>query len=206
VPLFLAIGLGLAYYPRIGPGIFSNAGLCLSGLLLLWSVHEMQFQAPTTRWGRWIVQHIDDLFPALLIALQGGFIILAAMLIWFTLPDLGFSPGPMSSISLFGILVLSPIRRILAGTAPPNPTARRELLTEALGYLSTILATLFIAGFLTHMVPPPEDPEAENVPMGTIIIWVLATLTILTCIILFVDHIVRKIPPSRREEKIDSLN
>jgi hypothetical protein len=206
VPLLLALWLGTAYYPRIGPGIYANAGLSLAGLLLLWSVREMQFYPPTSRWGRWIAQHMDDLFPALLIGLQGGFIVLAALLIWNTLPDLGFSPGRMSSIALFGILLLSPVRRILAGTAPAAPSAPRELITESLGYLSAIFATLFIAGFLTQLVPPPEDPESEPFPMGTIIIWVLATLAVLTCVILFIDHVVRKMPPARRDDKIDTLD
>ncbi len=205
VPLLLAVWLGTAYFPRIGPGLYANAGLSLAGLLLLWSVRDMQARPPVSRWGRWIAQRMDSIFPALLIGLQGWFVLLAAVLIWNTVSELGFTAGRMNTVALMGILLLAPIRRILAGTELQNPPPLRELFTEALGYLNAILVTLFIAGFLTAL-DQSQGTRTGEPPMGIIIVWMFATLVILTCIILFLDHIVRKMPPMHREEEIDTLD
>lgn len=204
VPLALALALAAAYFPRIGPGLFANAGLTLAGLMTLWSVRDMQTRAPVSRWGRWIVSRMDDLFPALLIGLQGWFVLMTTVLIWFTVAELGFRGSIFSGCMLFGILLLAPIRRILAGTEPPHPHPLRELLSEGLGHLNTILVTLFVAGSLTSLNRP--DPTNTEPPMMIIVIWLAATLVILTCVILFLDHIVRKMPPIPREEPADTLD
>lgn len=204
VPLALALWLAYVHFPRIGPGLFANAGLSLAGLMTLWSVREMQTRAPGTRWGRWIASRMHDLFPALLIGLQGWFVLLTALLMWFTVAELGFPGGIFSGINLFGILLLAPIRRILAGTEPAHPHPLRELLSEGLGYLNAILVTLFITGVLTAINRP--SPTSTEPPMIIILIWMVAVLTILTCVILFLDHIVRKMPPLQRDEPVDTLD
>ncbi|HMP75667.1 MAG TPA: hypothetical protein PKE12_05150 [Kiritimatiellia bacterium] len=206
VPLALSIWLAVTQFPLIGPGLYANAGLSLAGLLLLWSVRAMQREPPRSVWGRGIMNHIDALYPALLVSLQGWFVMLSALLIWFTVTELGFPANAFHHGLLVGILLLSPVRRVLRGTEPPHPSPRRELLMEGLGNLNAILITLFVTAIMTTSNLPPGVPLTGEIPPLLLFTWMGAVLVVLTCVILFLDHIVRKMPPTIREEQKDTLD
>ena len=124
VALGLSFWLGATHFPRIGPGLFANAGFSLAGLLLLWSVRAMLREPPRSRWAQRLVARIDSVFPALLVSLQGWFVMLSALLIWFTVRELGFPANRFHDVILIAILLLAPVRRILRGTEPQNPPPR----------------------------------------------------------------------------------
>lgn len=206
VSLLLGIWIGAAHMPMMGPGVFANTGFSAAGLLLLWSLRNVHQVSPQTRWGTWLKQKTEAPFPAVLIGLQGWFLSLIALLMWFTVTELGFPANGFHHTMLLGILFLIPIRRILNGTEPPHPTPWRELITEALGYLNVCLITLFVAAVASTASLPPDKPLTGELPMGIIFIWMAAVLVVLTCIILLLDHIVRKMPPTIRTEEQDTLD
>lgn len=207
VALGLCIWMGAAHYPSIGPGLYANAGFSAGGLLLLWGMRALHLPpyAPKTRWGAWLARRGNDWFPAFLIGLQGWFVLLMALLIWFSIAELGFAAHTAHHLTLLGILLLAPVRRILRGSQPPHPSPRRELLSEGLGYLNAILITLFAAFVGSTASLPPGEPLTGELPLGIILLWLAAVLIVMTCIVLFIDHIVRKMPPAAIPEKKDTL-
>lgn len=207
VALLLAVWFGSAHLPQIGPGIYASAGFSAAGLLLLWGLRNMHRSKIRSRWAHWLRAHTEASFPAILILFQGWFLLLIAMLIWFTIADLGFAANTLQNVLLLVILLFIPVRRILAGTASQHPSPRRELTTQGLTYLNVAIVTLFLAAAISGtMLPPQEQVFSSEIPMGAIIIWLSATLVILTCLILFLDHIVRKMPPAPKQEEQDTLD
>jgi hypothetical protein len=206
VPLGLSIWLGTTHYPLVGPGIFANAGFSFAGLLLLCSVRAMLRVPPRSRWAQRLMARIDTVFPALLVSLQGWFVMLSALLLWFTVRELGYPANLFHDAVLISILLLAPVRRILRGTEPQNPPPRRELLSEGLGNLNVILITLFAAAIMTTSSLPPGQPLTGEIPSIVLFTWMASVLVVLTCVILFLDHIVRKMPPTVHVEEKDSLD
>ncbi|MCO5045259.1 MAG: hypothetical protein J5I99_10710 [Verrucomicrobia bacterium] len=206
VALGLAIWMGSAQMPMPGPGLFANAGFSAAGIFLLWALRNLHTTPPRSRWGQRVRARSENQFPAIVICLQGWFILLIALLIWFTVAELGFAANGFQHTLLIGILLLAPVRRILDGTEPPRPSPRRDLIRETLAYLNVCLITLFIAAVLTTAMLPPDAPATSELPFAVMFIWVVVTLILLTCAILLLDHIVRKMPPTVRSEEQDTLN
>ncbi|MCS6772183.1 MAG: hypothetical protein NZ740_09195 [Kiritimatiellae bacterium] len=204
VPLLIALYLARAYHPHIGPGLLANAGLALSGILFLWGVRNLQFEAPATRWGRWIAARLNDLFPPVVIVLQGWFVILAVGLLWFAILGLGLPATALDTGLLFLFIVFSTLLRLLAGTQPQHPSARRLLFQKGLACLNRIAAAVFFARLFTLVTAPPEAGSGSNVL--AILIWILAILVILAAIVLFADFLVRKMPRHFSAPPEDSLD
>lgn len=202
VALGIALYIGAARFPDVGPGWFANAGLTASGLLLLWGVRKLQRDTPVTRWGRWIARRMNDLFPALLVGLQGWFVLLAALLLWYTILELGLPAGPFDTGVLVAILALAPLRRILAGTEPPNPAPARAAWATGLRLLNVALIAIFSARALSELTRPPPGGD---LPLFPILVWIAATLVVLACVILFIDFWVRKMPQSPPGTPADKL-
>lgn len=206
VPFLLSLWLAKSHFPQIGPGLWATAGFSLSGLLALWSLKGMIDYPPHSRVAIWYAKNAQDLFPATLIVMQGWFVLITACLIWFSFAELGYGATVFHHILLLGILLLAPIRRILRGTEPQHPSPRRELLTEGIDYLNVCMFTLFIAACMSLFILPPGTLITHEVPLGLILVWFIATMVVLTCVVLFVDHIVRKMPPPPEAERPDSID
>ncbi len=206
VPMVLSVWLAFSHAPRVGPGLWAAAGFSLSGLLSLWSLKRMLAVPPRARLAGWYARNAQSLYPAALIVTQGWFVLLSTCLIWFTFIGLGYTVTPAHHILLGGVLLFAPIRRILRGTEPMHPSPLRELMTEGLDYLNACVFTLFVAAFASLFILPPGTLITHEVPLGLILVWFVATIVILTCIILFLDHIVRKMPGPPATERVDSLD
>lgn len=207
VALLLAIWFGVAHRPLTGPGIYASAGFSAAGLLILWGLRNIQRGKLHTRWGNWLKARTEQTFPAILILSQGWFLLLIAMLIWFTIVELGFAANTLQHALLLLILLFIPVRRILAGTESQHPSPRRELTTQGLTYLNVAIITLFLAAATSStMLPQQEQVFSSEIPMGAILIWLGAILIILTCVVLFLDHIVRKMPTTPKPEEQDTLD
>lgn len=206
VTLLLALWVGFAQAPLIGPGIFANAGLALTGLLLLLALRNLHATSPQTRWGIWLKQRSEGAFPALIIGLQGWFTLLVALLLWFTISEIGFQPNGFEHTLFIGIFLLVPIRRILSGSEPIHPHPRRELIAEALTCLNICLITLLTATITSDAALPATQRFSAGIPPTIVLIWVAATLIMLTSVILLLDHIVRKMPSTEPPEARDTLD
>lgn len=193
VPIGIALLLGSSR-PAPGPGLFASAGIAAAGLLMVLGLHGLHREESLARPSRWLVKNSDRWYPALLIILQNLFISLTVLLLWFATADLGFPATPLLHAQLMVLLGLSPVRRVLHGTYPPDPSAWRELLVEFLRYVHASLVASFLASLLTRLMIPPGERLEQGLPPGLIFIWVPAVLVIITSIILFIDHVLRKMP------------
>ncbi len=192
--------------PHPGPGLVSCAGLSASGLLLLAGLRGLLTE-PRLRWPfhRW-APHADRWFPIALIALQNFFITLALLPLWFATADLGFPATPVMHILLLLLFVLAPLRRILQGTHPLEPTVPREVIMEFLRYTYVCVIALFVTLLISHMNNPASDQAAAEPSVGAIFLWLPCILINLGCFVLFVDHLVRKLPPPPAPETKDTLD
>jgi hypothetical protein len=206
VPVGLALLTWWSHFPRGGPGIYATAGLAISGLLMLWSLRAVHSDAGISGLSRRLIARSDRWYPAALILAQSFFIALTVLLLWFTICELGFAASWLQHSLLIAYLLLLPIRRILQGTEPMHPSPLHELVMEFLGYLNTCIVTLFIAGCATLALLPPDKPLTGELPPSIVLVWLPAILVIITCVILLIDHVLRKMPQPAATEAKDELD
>lgn len=192
----LVMGLGLilavSHYPRIGPGLWANMGLTAGAMLALWSLRQLAEKPATTVWGRAIRSRMEDIFPAALITLEGFFGILFGLLIWFAVREQGIAVSGVLGFLALSVVAILPLRRILAGTEPPEPSAQRIRWREGLDLLHAVLVTWLIASALVDMMTP-SSPTDTAALVGRLIVRTLAVLITLFCAILFLDLTHRKL-------------
>lgn len=205
LPLLMAVLLATSQ-ARPGPGHYAGGGLALAGLLLLFGLRDLHRVPPLSRAARWLVQRSDRWFPAALLMLQNFFIALCVLQLWFASTALGVPVTLLQHALLVTILLLSPLRRILHGTYPPQPSPRRELAVEFLRYLNASVVALFLASLCTRLMVPPGDRMSQGLPPGVILTWMPAVLVILGSVILFIDHVLRKMPPAPPTTEKDALD
>lgn len=185
--------------PDPGPGLVAGLGLSGAGLLSLAGLRGLLHESRLTGPGHNLKTRADAWFPAALILHQNYFIALILLPLWWATAELGFPASPFMHVVLLLLLGLAPWRRILEGTHTEAASAGREILMEGLRYtyysLLAILITTCIArqGQTDHQSTPPPAT-------GSIFLWLPCVLIVLTCFILFLDHILRKMPP--REEVV----
>lgn len=205
VPVVLAVILWYSRFPHGGPGLYSVAGLGAAGLLMLAGVRMAHEEPNIGRLARALVSRSDTWYPAYVLATQNLFIALTALLLWFTICDLGFAASWMQHSLLVLLLLLSPVRRIMAGTEPAHPGPWRELLSEGLRYVNACTVAFFAAGCLTVVIIPPDEPLTRSLPAGVVLAWLPAVLVAIGSVILFIDHLLRKMPAPPPPEEKDEL-
>lgn len=192
--------------PDPGPGLVACAGLSAAGLLLLAGLRGLMTE-PHVHWPfhRW-TPHADRWFPMALIALQNYFITLALLPLWFATEDLGFPATRTLHILLLLLFMLAPLRRILQGTHPLETSVTREVIMEFLRYTYVCLIALFVTLLMSRMNVPADDQPGTEPSAGAIFLWLPCILINLGCFVLFVDHLVRKLPPPPVTETKDTLD
>jgi hypothetical protein len=206
VPALLALWIGVSRFPHGGPGLYAACGLALAGLLMLWSARQVHRERDVSRFTRWLVRYSDAWYPSFVLVCQNFFVGLTVMLLWLTVCELGYAASWLQHTLLLLLLALSPLRRILHGTEPMNPSPLRELFTEALGYLHATLLAVFLASSISIALLPPDKPLTGALPLSVVMVWVPAVLVIITCVILLIDHILRKMPQPAPPEAKDGLD
>ncbi len=191
----VGIALFMAASPKaLGPGWYSTVGLAAAGLLLLTGLRGLHTESRLTRSARWLVQHTEGWYAALLVMLQNYFVAILVLLLWFAIADLDFPATPLQNVLLLALLLLAPVRRILDGTYTPNPGPLREILMESLRYLNASLIAVFVASTLSTIMMPPGDNFANGLPPTLVLVWLPAVLVVLGSGVLLIDHILRKMP------------
>jgi hypothetical protein len=111
--------------------------------------------------------------------------------------ELGFPATPFMHVVLMLLLGLAPLRRILEGTHTESASAAREIVMEGLRYTYYSLLAILLTTCVARQGQTPGGSETAPSP-GSIFLWMPCVLIVLTCFVLFLDHILRKMPP--REE------
>lgn len=202
IPAGLTLVLFYAYGAKSGPGLWMALGLSLAFQMMLWSARALpDHPAGRTRWGNRLAASADAWYPYFLIWIQGAFMALTGVIFWSTLGELGYRGGTAQTALLVGWLLLQPIRRSARLAAAESKTARAEVVYYMAHYLGWSLLTVFIA-----LVVGDVASSGSASPLAGLFLWIPVVLIVLTQAILFVDHVVRKLPdaPAARTRR-DSL-
>ena len=100
---------------------------------------------------------------------------------------------------------MAPLRRILFGSLPIYPPPHLEILVEFVRYSSAALGAIFTALLASRLMFPPGEKMTGTLPAGLVILWMAAVLINIGCLILFIDHVLRKMEPALPDEKKDVL-
>ncbi len=172
------------------PGYWVVMGMALGTLMVLRGALELQTSAHhrTQLAGR-LSQARERWFPYLLFGTQTLFLYLLVSVLWFTLPALGVDLHLILHIGLYVLLTLITVRRLIAEWARHKVAVVRLPVQDGIQYTTTIIVTLLVAVAMTHAVSPFGHPITGDNSMPIVIIWVIASLIILCCIILIIDRL-----------------
>lgn len=204
IPIVTAVVLAVSVPPP-RPVHYAVTGLGLAGLLILAALRRMETERNPGPLARSLNRNRDAWFPAIMVLGQNYFVSLTIALLWTTMVGLGFSAGPLQHALLAAVLVVSPFRRLLFGTYPPHPGPLREISVEFVRYTFVCLLTLFIASLGARMALPPDARLTQTLPAPFIILWIAASLVCITCAVLFIDHLLRKMPSPTAGQPKDVL-
>lgn len=195
----------LASQPDPGPGLFACTGLSASGLCLLTGLrgllHESSLRWPFRTW----LERAETWYPMALISFQNYFVTLALLPLWYATEDLGFPATPTLHTLLVLLFVLAPVRRIFQGTHTLTSSVRREVIMEFLRYTYVCVIALFVTLLMARLGSPAGRQPGTEPSAGAIFLWLPCTLIHIGCFVLFVDHLVRKLPPAPVMESKDTL-
>lgn len=175
------------------PGYWVILGTALGGLMILRGALDLRAATKhRTQLATRLTASVDHWFPLLLFSAQTVYMFLLVALMWFTLPSLGVYLHPLLHVGLFSLLTLIAIRRLIAEWARHKGPSIRLPVQDGLQYTTATIVTLLVAIALTHAISPFGHPITGDNSLPIVIIWVIASLVILCCIILFVDRIFSK--------------
>lgn len=207
LPIAVALILFYAHGAKSGPGLWMALGLGVGLQLMLWSGHALhRSRRGRSKLGDRLVARSDTWFPSFLIVIQGGFTAIILLTFWFTLQELGYRSMIAQYVLIAALLVLLPVRRIVRLKAAEDPTVANEIIYFTLYYCHWILVTLFIATTIQALVFP-DQLVSSSFPTGMLFIWIPAVLGIIGSAVLFVDHVIRKLPArantTKEKDKLD---
>lgn len=182
----------LARASRAGPGLWCVCGVCLGLEILLWGAFKLYFlRQRQSRLGAYLAATSDLWFPYLLFTLQNLFFILLLLMLWFTLADLGFPAQALEHSLFILLLAMIPVRRFIRRMQLVTPSSKVHFADRIFRYLTTIIATLFVAGCMTRFMIPPGTSLTWHAPPGVVFVWVIGVLIILGCLLLMFDGYLR---------------
>ena len=206
VPAGLILVLFYAYGAKSGPGLWMGLGVALALQLALWSARSLpRYPEGRTRLGSRFSASIDGWLPPFVILIQAGFLGVTTAVLWFTLIELGFDSSLSQHICIALWVVLQPIRRIAHLRSVEHSHKSDEVVYHLAHYLSHITLTFFIAVTCNNLMIPTQAAPG-NSPVAPLLVWIPAILAIISFAVLFVDHVLRKLPPrSSSSQPTDSL-
>lgn len=204
----VALGVALLFAaarPDPGPGLVAGMGLAGAGLLSLFGFRTLLKEPQRRAYLQRFQTLSEQWFPVVLILHQNYFIALILTTLWNAVADLGFPFTPFMTTLLYLLLVLAPLRRILEGTHDEASSSGREILMEGLRYTYYSLLAILLTTCVARRGYTADEAAAAPSP-GSIFLWMPCILIVLTCFILFLDHILRKMPPRAEAEAKDTLD
>ncbi len=193
LPLAIAAMLMFAYPAGPGPGLWAALGVSIGLELVLWGAFALHgLRKPATALGARLVEISDQWYPYLLFGVRKTFVILSLTLLWLTLLDLGFPESTWHHVNFVLLMILYPISLFTREMAQQDEMLRFDLLADFFHYLGIILLTTFVTGVVTLLSAPSVALTSQQHNPFLIVLWVAASLVILTCVALFLDRAFRR--------------
>ncbi len=141
----------------------------------------------------------DAWFPLFLFVMQNVFCILTFAILWVQILDIGLAEYTQwwHHLILGFVIFLFPFRRGLLEYLRDRDIDTDGLVEQGLRYLTWIIGAVFLTGTLTPwIVSATQGPQ--KAPVGLVVLWVPATLIVITCLFLFTEHLVTFLGRRRR--------
>jgi hypothetical protein len=166
-------------------GLATGTGLMVAGALNL----SDQPDAYGLKWTPQLVASRTAWFPYLLFAAQTVYLFCLVALIWFALPELGVPLNPGLHISMFALLTLITLRRLIGEWARQRAKYSTIPLREVLHLSTTMLVTLLVAIAASHAVSPFGHPITGDNTLPLVLIWLSAVFVLLCALIMLIDRL-----------------
>ena len=171
-------------------GLWCALGLAVGLEMILWGLYEINYTSDRkTIIGMWLLKRSEKVFPVVLYLMQHAFTVILLLVLWFTLGQLGFPTGVGRSTCFVMILTLFPLRRLFLELVETESEEAKNLPAEFAGYLNLCLIVTLLVSLLTAYLLPQGLTTAEKIPEPLLVMWVPTILTMLVCLVLFVDDV-----------------
>lgn len=166
-------------------GLAAGMGLTVAGALNL----SDQPDAYGLKWTPQLVATRTLWFPYLLFGAQTVYLFGLVALIWFALPELGVPLNLGLHVSMFALLTLITLRRLIGEWARQRAKYSTLPLREVLHLSTTMLVTLLLAIAASHAVSPFGHPITGDNTLPLVLIWLIAVFVLLCSMILLADRL-----------------
>lgn len=176
-----------------------TVGICLGLELMIWGGYEVLFHKKlTTRWARYFQEHGPFLFPVFLLTARFIMFSMGFVVIWKAAREMGFPITPWMTISFFALLAVMPIHRTLQGLVVEGESKGWDIITDFVRLIHTNTVMLFVMAFITSGQAAEEGGGSDGINIGSVFLWMIPVLTVISTLILFVDRILNYEARNRR--------
>ncbi len=189
------------------PLLYCALGTSLAFQLMLWAAYEAHFGGRHSAWTRRRLQNSDNWFPSFVIVCQNAFFAITLAVFWFIICRLGFPANILDHGLLAAWVFVWPILRVLrARLYLDSHNSNLETSYEFFRYTNVALIAFLIASLITDFATQEAGPApSHDYTMLGMFVWLPAALVAVGCVVLFLDHLVRKRPRRPRKDEFDVL-
>ena len=192
LPIFVTLVLMLARNANPGPGLWCALGLSIGLELLLWGAYAICLEKDLrSRTATYFALTADAWFPLFLFTMQNGFVFISAAVLLVTIEELGFPATLLENSLIILLILLLPAYRLASEKARVTESTRWALTSEGCRYFAIAIGAVWMASTITLFLAPPGTPLSHEFFPIAVILWVLAAVVILVCLMLFADHVLK---------------
>lgn len=193
-PLFVSVVMMYAMPAGPGPGLWCALGLSIGLELLLWGAHSLHSDPnSTSRLSTRLKTTSDSWYPLLVFIAQNIFVLLTILVFWLTLHGVGAIPSSVwINLNILLLVVLIPVYRLAREMMLRSDDVKHVLWEKAARYLIIILATVLAMSIWLRFALPESGPIQPELMMRIMILSVISSLVVLTCIALLLDFWIRR--------------
>lgn len=207
IPLGVALAF-LWYAPEFyTPLLYGAIGAAAALHLMLWSSYEAHFGGKHTGWTKRKLEASDTWFPGHMILCQSGFFAVTLGVFWFFVCSLGFPASILDHLLLAAWLLGWSLQRVLRARLYVDPdNGTLETAHEFFRFSNIATMGFLIASLVTDFAGTGGDgnPNQDFLLVG-MAVWLPAVLVAVGCVVMFLDHMIRKRPRRPRKDEFDVL-
>ena len=207
----IPVGVSFAFLFYAGdyyaPLLYGALGASMALHLMLWAAYEAHFGGNHGGWTRRKLENSDLWFPGFLIVCQNGFFSITLAVFWCILCRLGFPASMLDHGLLVSWVFVWPVLRVVAARlSADSDNGNLETAYEFFRLVNVCLITFLIASLLTDFSVQDDTAQpGHDFTMVGMLVWLPAVLVTAGCVVMFVDHLVRKRPARARKNEFDVL-
>jgi hypothetical protein len=193
-PLFVAVVMMFARPAGPGPGLWCVLGLSIGLELLLWGAYALHRDPKSTsRLCNRLKATSDSWYPRLLFVTQNIFVLLTIAVFWLTLQELGGIPSTLwINANILLLVLLIPVYRLAKEIMLRSDDVKHVLWEKLSRYLMVILGTTLAMAVWLDFSLPKTGLITPELMFRVLVLGVIASLVILTCIALLLDFWFRR--------------